>query len=74
MLKERQRKTLFVFLDAIRRVMDESIDFSSVCELEAEVNLALAMMERDFPADIQVYTIINLYGVIIYTAYMHAWT
>ena len=35
-------------------ILDESIDQSKLQELESEVNLALALMERDFPADIQV--------------------
>lgn len=54
MLQDRQRTTLFLFLDAVRKILDESIDQSKFQELESEINLALALMERDFPADIQV--------------------
>ena len=55
MLKECQRTTLFSFLDAVRKLLAEGIEQHSLQELEAEVNLALALMERDFPIDIQVY-------------------
>ena len=48
MLKECQRTTLFSFLDAVRKLLAEGIEQHSLQELEAEVNLALALMERDF--------------------------
>ena len=54
MLQDRQRTTSFLFLDAVRKILDEGIDQSKLQELESEINLALALMERDFPADIQV--------------------
>ena len=44
MLQTPQRTTL----------LDEGIDSSKLDQLENEVNYALVLMERDFPADIQV--------------------
>ena len=58
MLQDRQRTTLFLFLDAVRKILDEGIDQSKFQELESEINLALALMERDFPADIQVMCVL----------------
>ena len=52
MLQERQRKTLFLFLDAVRRLVAESIHPDDVDGLQSQVNLALTLMERDFPVDI----------------------
>ena len=52
MLKERQRLTLFQFLDALRNILSEK---ENMKQLEMEVNEALALMKRDFPVDIQVY-------------------
>ena len=54
MLQTPQRTTLLIFLDAVRKILDEGIDSSKLDQLENEVNYALALMERDFPADIQV--------------------
>lgn len=65
LLKERQRKTLFLFLDALRKILSEGIEFQHVHELEADVNEALALMERDFPVDIQV----NIYNLQQNTTY-----
>ena len=56
MLQERQRTTLFFFLDAVRSLVSESIRPEDVGALQYELNLALALMERDFPVDIQVST------------------
>ena len=55
MLKERQRLTLFHFLDALRNILSEKVKEENTQRLEMEVNEALALMERDFPVDIQVY-------------------
>ena len=55
MLKERQRLTLFQFLDALRNILSEKVKEENMQQLEMEVNEALALMERDFPVDIQVY-------------------
>ena len=54
MLCDCQRTTLFSFLEAVRKILDEGIDQSKFQELESEINLSLALMERDFPADVQV--------------------
>lgn len=54
MLQERQRTTLFYFLDAVRNLVAESIRPEDVGALQSQLNLALTLMERDFPVDIQV--------------------
>lgn len=58
MLKDRQRLTLFQFLDALRKIPSEKIKEEDMQHLEMEVNEALALMERDFPVDIQVCQIL----------------
>lgn len=54
MLQNQQRKTLFKFLDTLRHVLAECISEQSIPQLQIEINEALALMERDFPTDIQV--------------------
>ena len=54
MLQEQQRSTLFLFLDAVRGLVAESIRPEDVDGLQSQLNLALALMEGDFPVDIQV--------------------
>ena len=54
MLKDQQRKTLFQYLDALRHLLAECISEQSIPQLQIEVNEVLALMERDFPTDIQV--------------------
>ena len=66
MLQERQRETLFLLLDAVQKLLDEGIDQSKLPELETEINLALALMERDFPADIQVYIILPFWIILVH--------
>ena len=70
MLKDRQRLTLFQFLDALRKILSEKIKEEDMQQLEMEVNEALALMERDFPVDIQVCQI--LFHLIIISHCMHA--
>ena len=59
MLQERQQTTLFMFLDAVRSLglVAETIRLDDVDGLQSQLNLALALMERDFPVDIQVQVI-----------------
>lgn len=54
MLQDQQRNTLFRFLDALRHLLAECISEQSIPQLQIEMNEALALMERDFPIDIQV--------------------
>ena len=53
-LGERQRKTLFRFLDSLRDLVNEEQDIGRLETIETELNLTLALMERDFPITIQV--------------------
>lgn len=54
LLKERQRKTLFLFLDALKKVLVEYVNDDFLEELQKELNVAMALLERDFPITIQV--------------------
>lgn len=55
LLADCQRKTLFTFLDAIRKLLAEGIKSCDLQLLEEEINMSLALMERDFPISIQVF-------------------
>lgn len=57
LLAERQRKTLFIFLDVVRKLLAEGIRSCEIQQLEEEMNLSLALMERDFPISIQVFVV-----------------
>lgn len=46
MLGQQQRETLFLLLDALSEVLSECHSPESLRELQAKVDLALAMMER----------------------------
>lgn len=64
MLQDKQRKTLFQFLNVLRKIMSETVDKDVIQQIESDLNLALALMERDFPTDIQVSThIIDVIGI-----------
>lgn len=54
LLGVKQRKTLFHFCDICTKLFSESHDKSNTQNLIKEVNLTLAMLERDFPITIQV--------------------
>ncbi len=54
MLGERQRETFFFFLDVIARVVQELHSQSDLDALEEDMNIALALLERDFPMSKQV--------------------
>lgn len=53
MLGASQKQTLFLFLDATAKLLQEHEDLRQIAELE-EMNQALALLGRDFPASIQV--------------------
>lgn len=55
LLGEKQRTTLFQLLDVVARICQDVQDVKSLDQLENEVNLVLAKIERDFPISVQVY-------------------
>ena len=59
MLAPRQRRTFFLFLDTIQRVLQESHTEDALDKLEQDLNEALALLERDFPVSKQVGQIRN---------------
>ena len=55
-LGDKQRETLFFFLDVITTILEEVHSSSRLDELQVQVDTALALMERDFPITVQVST------------------
>lgn len=55
LLPQCQEATLFRFLDAISKLLNEEQSTSDLDKLEQELNVAMALMERDFPCVIQVH-------------------
>ena len=49
-------ENLFCFIDAVSRILAEQHDPATLDKLEDDMNFALAVMERDFPVTLQVYT------------------
>ena len=54
MLAKKQRETFFFFLDTMSKVLQEFHDEAKLDDLEADVNLSLAFLERDFPVSKEV--------------------
>ena len=54
MLGPEQRSSFFRFVDALAQLYSEKHDKLRLSELRDDVNVALALMERDFPVAIQV--------------------
>ena len=54
MLGKQQEETLIFFLDTVALLLSESQIHCRVKELKDRVNVALALLERDFPISIQV--------------------
>ena len=54
MLGATQRQTLFAFVDVTTKLLQEHQDPTQLAKLEEDMNLVLALLERDFPASIQV--------------------
>lgn len=54
MLDAAQRQTLFAFVDVTTKLLQEHQDPTQLAKLEEDMNLVLALLERDFPASIQV--------------------
>lgn len=53
-LGEDQRRTLFQFLDIMSKLCADVQDASKLPNLEEEVNVTLALVERDYPISVQV--------------------
>ena len=54
MLGNRQRETLVQFLDAIAELCAPCQDQAKIGALKEKVDVALALLERDFPLSLQV--------------------
>lgn len=54
MLGAAQRQTLFAFVDVTTKLLQEHQDPTQLAKLEEDMNFVLALLERDFPASIQV--------------------
>ena len=61
MLGKKQRESLFCFLRAIELVLAESHKVDEIPDLKENLNVALALLERDFPIAIQVGNTKNAY-------------
>ena len=56
LLQELQNKILFIFLGAVQKLLAESVILDNLLQqLEEEINMALALMERDLPSTIDVW-------------------
>ena len=60
LLGQQQRETLYYFLDIIASVLQETHARSTLTKLEEDMNVALALLERDFPVSTQVSDAIKL--------------
>lgn len=54
MLGDNQRETLLLFLDSIASLCAEEQDPENLPLLGENLNIAMARLERDFPASLQV--------------------
>ena len=54
LLGDTQRETLFLFLDALTDLLAPEIPSEHLGQIEQQVHLALARLERDFPVSVQV--------------------
>lgn len=54
MLADTQRETLFLFLDSISSLCAEEQDPVQLQSVGENLNIAMARIERDFPASLQV--------------------
>ena len=59
MLGSKQRSSIFKFIDANTKLFRESHTIADVKELENELNMALALLERDLPMSLQVCTCVR---------------
>ena len=61
MLGERQKETLVLFLDAIAALCAPSQDQAKIEFLKEKVDVALTLVERDFPLSLQVHEKLKLF-------------
>lgn len=54
MLGDEQRQTLVFFLDTLSTVMSESHQSGALPDIQERLNMALALLERDFPISVMV--------------------
>ena len=54
MLHDKQRETLFLFLDALSEIFKPTCDPQAAISVKQNLNHSLALLERDFPIGIQV--------------------
>ena len=54
LLGDAQRQSFFKFLDVLALLCQDSIKVDDLPVIDKEVNLVLALLERDFPVSIQV--------------------
>ena len=54
MLGDEQHETIILFVDAITALCAPSQDAAKLDELQKQVDVSLARMERDFPLSLQV--------------------
>lgn len=65
MLADTQRETLFHFFDCVAALCAEEQDPVMLPSLGRNLNIALARLERDFPASLQViYIFLNIITII----------
>ena len=54
MLGDEQRQTLVFFLDTLSTVVSESHQSGAFPDIQERLNMALALLERDFPIPVMV--------------------
>ena len=54
LLGDKQRQSFFKLLDVLALLFQDSISADDLSNIDMEVNLVLAMLERDFPISVQV--------------------
>lgn len=64
MLGKQQQESLFFFLDTITELLAEWHYQHQLLQLKEQVNLAVALLEKNFPISIQVWFFIQ--GIAIY--------
>ena len=60
MLGDKQRQTLFYFLDTLSLACSEGVSFALADSVEERLHKSLALIERDFPMNVQVYKCVHI--------------
>ena len=71
LLGDTQRETLFCLTDALTEVLSTQIVRADLCQIEQQLHLALARMERDFPVSVQVLFVRLQSKISIVTLHAH---